>query len=1084
MTSSLAVGNHTISAVYSGDSLDATSTGLLQDFATASLVATSGLFLYAPDSVAVDSQGDLFIADGDNRIVEVNAAGTASTVNTPGLSEKSPDSVAVDSHGDLFIADSYNNRIVEVNAAGTASFPTPGLSLNNPYGVAVDAQGDLFIADYGNSRVVEVNAAGTASVVNTPGLSLFGPRGVAVDAQGDLFIADTGHNRIVEVNAAGTASVLPTPGLSLNNPEGVAVDSQGDLFIADTGHNRIVEVNAAGTASVLPTPGLSLSFPTGVAVDAQGDLFIADTFKNRIVEVQASLPVTRASQTIDFTAPTSPLAFVANETVNLSTSGGASGNPVIFSIDSSSTGKGSISGSTLTVTGAGTFIIDANQAGDSNYMAATQVQQTLVVNPANQTITFTAPTSPITFAPNETVNLSASASSGDQVAFSIDSSSTGTGSISGSTLTVTGAGTFIIDANQAGDSNYNAATQVQQTLVVNKASQTISFPPPTSPIAFVPNETVNLSATGGASGNPVVFSIDSISTGTGSISGSTLTATSAGILLIDANQAGDSDYDAATQVQQLLVVQQASQTINFAAPTSPITFVPNETVNLNASASSGDQVAFSIDASSSGTGSISGSTLTVTGAGTFIIDANQAGDNNYNAAAQVQVQVTVGQATPTITVSPVSISYGTALANSQLSGSASFTVNGQPVSVPGSFAFTSTAGTILHASGTAYSEGVTFTPTDSTDYTTATTTVQVTVGQATPTITVSPVSITYGTALANSQLSGTASYTVNGVLTSVSGTFSYTSAAGTILNASGTAYSENVTFTPTDSADYTTATARVQITVLGPGSIRVIGTQLYLVGGNKTNDRVNIKPIGSSTTGSTGIQVNGQLNDTNFNNVQYTQAFAAIHIIGFAGNENFQVANTLTIPLVISAGNGNDKIQVGNGNNTISLGNGNDKIHTGNGNNTVTAGNGNNTITLGNGNNAITLGNGNDNVQVGNGTNVVVTGNGNDKIQAGNGNNLIAAGLGKHNVQVGNGSNILIDGSVQLTQSGDSLRQVLDDWIDYGTQAANVASIRARLNVTYNTSYANTLDAGNGVDWFWESYGKDRTNRRATDLLN
>jgi Ca2+-binding RTX toxin-like protein len=139
---------------------------------------------------------------------------------------------------------------------------------------------------------------------------------------------------------------------------------------------------------------------------------------------------------------------------------------------------------------------------------------------------------------------------------------------------------------------------------------------------------------------------------------------------------------------------------------------------------------------------------------------------------------------------------------------------------------------------------------------------------------------------------------------------------------------------------------------------------------------------------------------------------------------------------------------------------------------------------LGNGNNTVTLGNGNDNVQVGNGNNVVVEGNGNDNIKAGNGDNLIVAGLGRHTVQAGNGSNILIDGSVQLTQSGDSLRQVLNDWTQYGALAANVASIRARLKVTYNTSYANTLDAGSSLDWFWEIYGKDSTNRKATDLLN
>jgi hypothetical protein len=71
-----------------------------------------------------------------------------------------------------------------------------------------------------------------------------------------------------------------------------------------------------------------------------------------------------------------------------------------------------------------------------------------------------------------------------------------------------------------------------------------------------------------------------------------------------------------------------------------------------------------------------------------------------------------------------------------------------------------------------------------------------------------------------------------------------------------------------------------------------------------------------------------------------------------------------------------------------------------------------------------------------------------------------------------------------LTQSGDSLQQVVADWVQYGDTGANVASIRSRLAVTDNTSHANTLDAGSGLDWFWYTYALDSTNRKATDLLN
>ena len=218
------------------------------------------------------------------------------------------------------------------------------------------------------------------------------------------------------------------------------------------------------------------------------------------------------SQTITF-GPLSPVTYGVTP-ITLSATGGASGNAVVFTIDASSTGTGSISGSTLTVTGAGTIVLDANQAGNANYTAAAQVQQTLVVNKASQTITF-GPLSPVTYGVAPITLSATGGASGSPVVFTIDASSTGSGTITGSTLTVTGAGNIVLDANQAGNANYTAAAQVQQTLVVNKASQTITFGP-LSPVTFGVAP-ITLSATGGASGNAVVFTIDASSTGSGTI---------------------------------------------------------------------------------------------------------------------------------------------------------------------------------------------------------------------------------------------------------------------------------------------------------------------------------------------------------------------------------------------------------------------------------------------------------------------------------------------------------------------------------------------------------------------------------------
>jgi sugar lactone lactonase YvrE len=144
------------------------------------------------------------------------------------------------------------------------------------------------------------------------------------------------------------------------------------------------------------------------------------------------------------------------------------------------------------------------------------------------------------------ITLSATATSGLPVTLSVTS---GPGTLNGNVLTVTGTGTIVVAANQAGNGSYLAAPQVTQTIVVNQATQTITFTLPVSSVTYgVPP--ITLSATGGGSGNAVVFSLIS---GPGTLSGSVLTVTNIGNIVIAASQAGNSNY-AAAQVTATLVV--------------------------------------------------------------------------------------------------------------------------------------------------------------------------------------------------------------------------------------------------------------------------------------------------------------------------------------------------------------------------------------------------------------------------------------------------------------------------------------------------------------------------------------------------
>ena len=238
----------------------------------------------------------------------------------------------------------------------------------------------------------------------------------------------------------------------------------------------------------------------------------------------------------------------------MSATGGGSGNPVVFSVDpSSGPGVCTVSGTTVSYTGAGSCVVDANQAGNGRYASAPQVQRMIKVNPIPQSISFTAPAQG---KQHGSAHLSATGgSSGNPVVFSVGGP--GVCTVSGSTVTYTAAGNCVIDANQAGNARYADAPQVQRTIKVSKLSQSISFFAPSSGTI---SSSASLSAIGGGSGNPVVFSVDpSSGPGVCTVSGIEVTFGRTGTCVIDANQAGNDDYTAAPQVQRTIAVTKTPQ---------------------------------------------------------------------------------------------------------------------------------------------------------------------------------------------------------------------------------------------------------------------------------------------------------------------------------------------------------------------------------------------------------------------------------------------------------------------------------------------------------------------------------------------
>ena len=303
--------------------------------------ATSA-FLSGPEVARVGTDGLLYIADSDNnRVRRVDGQGVITTVAGTGeLGDAGdggpatealldfPSGVAMDSKGNLFIADQGNDRVRKVSpdgiittVAGTGSPNDTGL--DDPADVAVDRQDNLYVAEYGGDRVVRVDGAGVLTLVAGTGSTGFsgdggpatkadlnGPGGVAVAADGTVYIADLDNARVRRVGpdgvittVAGTGTVGsdgdggPATSAQLTEPSTVAVDDAGAVYIGDGVAGRVRRVDPSGTITTFagtggqgspeddePVDGADINTPVGVSV-AGGRVYISDSYDDCVYVV-------------------------------------------------------------------------------------------------------------------------------------------------------------------------------------------------------------------------------------------------------------------------------------------------------------------------------------------------------------------------------------------------------------------------------------------------------------------------------------------------------------------------------------------------------------------------------------------------------------------------------------------------------------------------------------------------------------------------------------------------------------------------------------------------------------------------------
>jgi hypothetical protein len=410
------------------------------------------------------------------------------------------------------------------------------------------------------------------------------------------------------------------------------------------------------TLSASASSGLSVSLASTTAGVCSVSGTIATMLTSGTCTIQATQagnisysPATPVSQsfTVNAAAQTITFGTIAAQNVGtpLTLSATASSGLAV-SFGSTTSSVCTVSGTTATMLTTGTCTIQATQAGNTSYLAATPVSQSFTVNGLAQTITFGSIAAQTVGTP---LTLSATASSTLTVSFASTTPSVCT--VSGTTATMLTSGTCTIQATQPGNSTYGPATPVSQSFTVNGLAQTITF-------GAIATQTVGTPLTLSASASSTLaVTFASTTSSVCTVSSTTATMLTSGTCTIQATQAGNSTYAAATPVSRSFTVNAASQTITFGAIATQTVGTP---LTLSATASSGLVVSFTsttpIDCS------VSGTTATMLTSGTCIIQATQPGNGSYGAATPVTQSFTVNAASQTITFNnPGSQTVGTPL---------------------------------------------------------------------------------------------------------------------------------------------------------------------------------------------------------------------------------------------------------------------------------------------------------------------------------------------------------------------------------------------------------------------------------------
>lgn len=293
----------------------------------------------APTGIAIDTNGNLYVADtGNNAIRKIDSNDNVTTLTgqsgqtgdrdgvLTNASFDGPYGLAIDSLGNIYLSDVYSDIIRKVGTNGIVSTLAgnayygpgdsdgsgPNASFNNPEMLFIDQRNNIYVADNGNNAIRLVSTNGNVSTISTGSLLLKGPSDLVINSAGTMFIVDNGDNIIDGLlpddfsyivaggNTNYSYSEYSGTNAAFSSPTGVALTRSGNLIVADSGNNFIRSVDTNGNNYELAGtffgtgstdgPGTNAQFnnPTGVVLDPAGNIYVSDTGNNTIRKIDTN----------------------------------------------------------------------------------------------------------------------------------------------------------------------------------------------------------------------------------------------------------------------------------------------------------------------------------------------------------------------------------------------------------------------------------------------------------------------------------------------------------------------------------------------------------------------------------------------------------------------------------------------------------------------------------------------------------------------------------------------------------------------------------------------------------------------------